>query len=210
MIGIGTFQWALGQKLFKPTLFILGTLSVLCLILFVFYALFLPTGTKSWTIWVIGSVGLLLGLILGFFLTKLVRIGVAALGAWIGVILALLIQSAFMYTIHSNWVFWTMVIGFGVVFGGVGFWQYKLFLMFSTAFIGAYLDVRGASLFIGGYPNEFTMINQIHENGSLDGVQWPVYAYLAVIVLMTALGVIIQSKLKKGHTDEDDTYYSRV
>lgn len=103
-----------------------------------------------------------------------------------------------------------MIIGFGLVFGGAAFWKYKLFLMFSTAFIGSYLDVRGASLFLGGYPNEFTMINQIHENGSLDGIQWPVYVYLIAIILMTFLGIFIQSKIKNGHTEEDDTYYSHV
>jgi len=210
MLGAGTIFWAFGQKLFKPSLFLIGTFSTLGLILFVFYAVFLPTGTKEWTIWVVGSVGLIFGLIIGFFLTKLVRIGVAALGAWIGVIIALLIHSAFMYMVHSVWIFWVMVIGFGIVFGGAAFWKYKLFLMFSTAFIGSYLDVRGVSLFVGGYPNEFTMIHQIHDNGNLDGVQWPVYVYLCAIVAMTFLGVLIQSKLRKGHTDTDDTYYSRV
>lgn len=210
MIGVGTFQWALGQKLFKPSMFLIGVISVLGLFMFVFYAVFLPTGTKEWTIWVIGSVGLLLGLIVGYFLIKLVRLGVCALGAWGGVILALMLHSAIFYNIHSQWIFWLMTIGFGVVFGGIAFWKYKLFLIFSTAFVGSYLDVRGASLFIGGYPNEFTMISQIHENGSLDTIQWPVYLYLGAIVLMTAIGILIQSKLRKGHSDTDDTYYSRV
>ncbi len=130
--------------------------------MFIFYAVFLPTGTKEWTVWVLGAVGILLGLILGWFLMKLVRLGIAALGAWIGVIIALLIHSALLYMIHSEWVFWVLTIGFGVVFGGVAFWKYKAFLIFATAFLGSYLEVRGASLFIGGYPNEFTMIEQIH------------------------------------------------
>lgn len=207
---IGTFQWALGQKLFKPTLFIMGTVSVLGVVMFIFYAVFLPTGTKEWTIWVIGTVGLLLGLIIGFFLTKLVRIGVCALGAWIGVIAALLLHTAFLYASHSQWLFWILTIGFGVVFGGVAFWKYKLFLIFATAFIGSYLDVRAISLFAGGYPNEFTMINQIHENGNLQSLHWPVYLYICGILFMTLIGIFIQSKLRKGHTDEDDTYYSRV
>jgi hypothetical protein len=63
-------------------MFLIGVVSVLGLIMFVFYAVFLPTGTKEWTIWVIGSVGVLLGCILGYFLMKLVRLGVCALGAW--------------------------------------------------------------------------------------------------------------------------------
>lgn len=159
LIGVGTFQWALGQKLFKPSMFLIGVISVLGLVMFVFYAVFLPTGTKEWTIWVLGGIGLILGVIVGYFLTKLVRFGVCALGAWGGVIVALLLHSAIFYNIHSQWIFWIMTIGFGVVFGGVAFWKYKLFLIFSTAFVGSYLDVRGVSLFVGGYPNEFTMIS---------------------------------------------------
>ena len=82
LIGVGTFQWALGQKLFKPSMFLIGVISVLGLVMFVFYAVFLPTGTKEWTIWVLGGIGLILGVIVGYFLTKLVRFGVCALGAW--------------------------------------------------------------------------------------------------------------------------------
>ncbi len=49
----------------------------------------------------IGGVGLILGGIAGYFLTKLVRIGIAALGAWVGVIISLLIHEAFMYAVHQ-------------------------------------------------------------------------------------------------------------
>jgi hypothetical protein len=92
------------------------------------------------------------------------RIGVAALGAWVGVISSLLIHEAFMYSLHQQWLFWLMIIGFGAVFGGVSFWKYKLILIFATAFIGSYMMTRGVSLYIGGYPNEFTLIHQA-QNG---------------------------------------------
>lgn len=100
MISIGAFIWALGLKLFKPTIFIVFTLSTFFVIMLLFYALILPITTKDWTVWVIGSVGLVLGLIVGFFMTKLARLGVAALGAWIGFVGGLLIHEAFLY--HSN------------------------------------------------------------------------------------------------------------
>jgi len=124
-----------------------------------FYAIFLPRTTKVWTIWVIGSVAVILGSIAGYLLQKLVRIGVAALGAWAGVIISLLIHEAFMYALHQQWLFWLMIVGFGLVFGGISFWKYKLVLMFATAFIGSYMMTRGVSLYLGGYPNEFTLIH---------------------------------------------------
>lgn len=101
MIGGGAFEWVLGQKMFKPTLFLLGTISVLAVTLFFFYAWILPYSTADWLVWLIGGIGLILGLVVGFFLAKLTRVGVAAFGAWIGVILALIIHEAFLYATHS-------------------------------------------------------------------------------------------------------------
>jgi len=100
LVGLGGFLWTLGHKLVKPTIFSIVLLTVFSLIMVMFYALFLPKTTKEWTIWVIGGVALLLGSIAGFFLAKLVRIGVAALGAWVGVIISLLIHEAFMYALQ--------------------------------------------------------------------------------------------------------------
>jgi len=71
MIGTGGFIWALGNKLFKPTIFIVFTLTVFFLVMLFFYALVLPITTADWTVWLIGSIGLVLGLIVGFFMSKL-------------------------------------------------------------------------------------------------------------------------------------------
>jgi len=72
LLGIGGFLWALGHKLVKPTIFVIALLTVFCAIMIMFYAVFLPRNAKEWTIWVIGSVAILLGAIAGFFLSKLV------------------------------------------------------------------------------------------------------------------------------------------
>jgi|JI10StandDraft_1071094.scaffolds.fasta_scaffold508621_1 hypothetical protein len=71
--------------------------------------------------------------------------------------------------------------------------------------------VRGASLFIGGYPNEFTLINEI-KAGSVEVLHWPFYLYLLSIAVLTIIGIFIQSKLRKGHQPDGhlDTYYKRV
>ena len=97
-----------------------------------------------------------------------------------------------------------MVIGFGAVFGGVSFWKYKLIMMFATAFLGSYFMVRGVSLYCGGYPNEFTLINMVQDgNGTL---HWPFYLYMGFIAVLTVGGVIVQKKIfkkKSGFYDED-------
>ena len=127
--------------MFKPTVFIVFTLTVFVLIMTFFYAIILPVSVKGWTVWVIGAVGLVLGLICGFFMMKLARVGIAALGAWIGFVIGLIIHEAFLYHSTQQWVFWTVCIGLAVIGFAVSFWKYKIILIISTAVLGSYLVV---------------------------------------------------------------------
>lgn len=210
MIAGGAFEWALGQKMFKPTLFIIGTFSVFALVMFFFYAWVLPYTTAKWTVWLIGSIGVILGLGVGFVLTKLARIGIAALGAWTGIVIGLIIHEAFMFSVHSQAVFWIMLIGCGAIFGALAFWKHKLVLMFATAFLGSYAMVRGLSLFTGGYPNEFTLISRIKE-GDETLLHWPFYLFLVAIVALTVAGIIVQRKIRSRSSDDDKyDFYTKV
>ncbi len=196
--------------MFRPTLFLVGVLTTLALIMFMFYAWFLPYSTKSWTVWLIGGIALLLGLVVGFFLQKMARIGVCALGAWVGVVVALLIHETFMYATHSKAVFWIMVVGIALVFGLLALWKYKWVLIFGTAFLGSYFMVRAVSLFAGGYPNEFTLIDDIKDGEA--HLHWPFYLYLVAIALLFIGGCILQFRIKKrgGNAADKYDYYTRV
>ena len=70
--------------------------------------------------------------------------------------------------------------------------------------------VRGVSLFIGGYPNEFTLISKIENGGASDVLHWPFYLYLVAIAILTLGGIVIQTKLRKHKSEDLDTYYKRV
>jgi len=191
MISIGAFVWSLGQKLFKPTVFIVFTLTVFTFIMVIFYAIIFPVSVQGWTVWVIGSVGLVLGLICGFFMMKLARFGIAALGAWIGFVIGLIIHEAFLYHSTQQWLFWTICIALAVIGFAISFWKYKIILIISTAILGSYLVIRGVSLFIGGYPNEFTLISQIKNGNTASLLHWPFYLYLAAILVMSIGGIFI-------------------
>ena len=189
MIVVGLFELVIGQKLIKPTIFILTAGGILGAVLVFFYAIVLPTSAASWLVWLLGGIGLVLGLIAGFFMVKLIRVGVGLLGGWVGVIAALLIHEAFMYTTHQRWIFWIMVVGMGLVFAFVAFWRYKDVQVIGTCVVGAYMAVRGASLFIGGYPNEFTLIDDI-KNGDRGNFSWKFYLYLGFMVAVFLAGMV--------------------
>ena len=190
MFLVGLFELVLGLKMFKPTLFIIGTITVLGFIMMIFYSWFLPRTTATWVTWLILAVGLGLGLIAGFFLTKVLRIGVAAAGAWAGVMIALLIHEMFMYHTKSQAVFWILVVGLGIVGAVLSFWKYKFMLIFLTSFIGAYFMVRAVAICAGGYPNEFTLIGDIKQGRDVH-VGWAFWLYLGFIAVLTIVGIIV-------------------
>jgi hypothetical protein len=53
------------------------------------------------------------------------------------------------------------------------------------------MTARGISLFAGGFPNEYTLIEQI-KSGGVNRVENWFYAYLAGIIVMTAVAYCIQ------------------
>lgn len=60
-----------------------------------------------------------------------------------------------------------------------------------TAFAGAYMFIRGISLFIpGSYPNEFDLIQEI-EAGAIESINGWFYLYLAFMVLFCIIGMCV-------------------
>jgi len=189
-IFIGLFLNFLGNKLIKPTIFIIGLGATVVGVLFIFYALFLYNTTATWVGWVVLACSILLGILVGWLLTKVVRVGVALLAGWGGVVLALVIYNAFLYKANSTPLFWCFIIGMGLVFSIVSFFIFEHACIIATSFIGAYMFVRGISMYAGGYPNEFTLIDMIRA-GIIPDLDPIFYAYMAGILVMFVLGAIV-------------------
>ena len=67
---IGLPLCVLGRKLFSATLFLIGTLMTMTLILLVFYSTFLRDDTEDWVGWVMVFGSIIVGLLGGFLLYK--------------------------------------------------------------------------------------------------------------------------------------------
>lgn len=199
---IGAFYTLFGLKLLRPTLFIIGTLSTMAVILFLFYVLILPNNVKDWAGWVILACSGILGLIVGFFAAKLVRIGAFVLGAWAGAGIGLLLSNMAFYKIESEVVLWVMVVILGLIVGLLSFVFFNAIVIFSTSIVGAYLLLRGLSLIAGGYPNEFTVFERI-KDGDLESVPWTFYLYMVGIVIVAIAGMILQTKMFRNAKKND-------
>ena len=54
------------------------------------------------TTWICLFVSLMLGLFTGYFFVKMMKLGMFAVGAWLGYFISLILYSAFLYKIKSN------------------------------------------------------------------------------------------------------------
>jgi len=126
-----------------------------------------------------------------------VRVGVALLAGWGGVMLGLVIYNAFLYKANSNILFWCFIIGMGLVFSIISFFVFEHACILATAFVGSYCVIRGISLYAGHYPNEFTLIDMIRA-GIVPDLDPRFYAYMAGILALFILGSIVQFKMRSG------------
>ena len=208
LIVFGFFNCILGKKFAKITSFILTLFSVTILVL-IFSQYILPSGCAQWIIWVMLVLGIILGCTAGYFvfnhhekfLSFLVG-GVA--GFFLGEFLFNLFGNAIpgnLTLIHILFVVFSIII---LII--LAYFLKDIIIIFATSFIGAYTLIRGISLFAGGFPNEFTVID-LKQRDEIDQLKniltWRVYVYLVAIVIATGLSIYIQFKINKEKQEEE-------
>lgn len=186
----GIFLGFFGRKLFKAAIFMVTAIFVVFGILLLFYTTFLEDNTESWVGWTVLTCSILIGLVAGFFMMKLERIGAALLAAWGGFLLGVMLNEVVLYLAESQVVFWCVSIGCAVVAGIMSFFFFEHVLINLTAFGGAYMMIRGISFYAGGFPNEFTLADQLKAGDTSAFSNW-FYLYMVGILIMTVLGSIV-------------------
>lgn len=202
LILIGFVISMFGRKLFKPTICLLGTAAFVCLCLLFFYSVFFNSNTKLWVGWIILTISVVVGTIVGLLLAKASKLGVAVLAGWGGVCLALILYGAFIHKVESQIVFWLFLVGLAALFAGLSLIMFDHILIASTSLIGSYAFVRGISLYAGRYPNEFTLAEMLQKDlyNEIDPV---FYAYFAAIIVMCTLSVIVQLRIRKKDKEQE-------
>lgn len=150
------------------------------------------------------GVCLLLGLCLGWCMRNFIKTSMTILGGVGGGCLAVIITQACMMT-NEN-IRMGLVFGLSLLGAILGFRLSKAVVIFVSSFLGAFMTVRGVSLFAGGYPNELTLAKLI-QMGHITWETFPkiFYAYLLCMVLLTIIGIWYQAKTsnkdKKGSSN---------
>jgi hypothetical protein len=156
---LGVFLAFFGRYLLKAAVFIAGTILIAFIILVVFYATFLGNNTASWVGWLVVSLAIIVGLVGGYFLAKYEKVDAALLGAWGGFTLGVILNETVLYLAKSTALFWCINVGLAIICAIAGFFAFNTVIMLGTSFVGSYVTARGISLYAGGFPNEYVVIN---------------------------------------------------
>lgn len=209
-IGLGFFFALLGFKLFQVTLFMILTLVVTFLCMFLCYTTFLDDNTASWVGWTVLGVSIVLGLLGGWLMMKLEKPAAAILAGWGGFMIGMLLNESILFLASKVWLFWTVNVVCALIGAVLGFLLFEYSVCFGTAFIGSYLTMRGISLMAGGFPNIYLIVKSL-ENGDIDSFDWAFYGYFAGIIIMCIGCSIVQYKCwLKPHFEKNQSAYDAL
>ena len=148
--------------------------------------------------------GLAVSLILGAVFAKYVAYkftkewAVAVVGAWGGAVLGLF--ACRMAGVKNRLVDALIAL----VLAAIGFMVGKHFKrgikIMGTAFVGAFLVIRGVSFYAGGYPGQLALPQDVDSPEAQ-----AIWAYLGGLVGLTIAGAVVQFYTHKGD-DADDEY----
>ena len=188
----GIYNTFFGGRMFKATIVLFGIVSTVGLVFFCLYFIFeVNNKMPEWLSWVAFLNSCCVGAVIGYFMTKIIKIGVCIIGCWTGVIFAILLDSLIFNLFNSAIILYILIVIFVMICGFLAYRYYEYVLIFSTAILGSYFFIRGISLLAGGFPSEMDLLEQI-KNGTLVEIPWTFYLYFAFIFLLSIIGIFIQ------------------
>ena len=94
---VGFFFVFFGRKFFKIIIFLVGVAATVAACWIAFYVFILKDDTEDWLGWAVLAVGILLGCVIGYLLTKFMIVGAFILAGWGGLMVGLLAYNALFY-----------------------------------------------------------------------------------------------------------------
>lgn len=104
------------------------------------------------TTWICLFASLMFGLFGGYFFVKLSKLGMFAVGAWLGYFISLILYAAFLYKIKSNPADLTLYVSnalIALIFGLVSVKLFDQIIIFATSLTGSFVAVYSLSILIG-------------------------------------------------------------
>lgn len=137
-----------------------GQFSFTAAAMILLFALIYPKNAPEYAVWLsfIGSLGLGYGV--GYLVQKYARVGVLLIGAWMGALFGSVMYASVVVrfqgenTLLALWLT-ILICSIGIAILSQVFFDHTVIV--GSAIIGSYILVRGFSVYIGGFPNEFIL-----------------------------------------------------
>lgn len=162
IIGLGLYIGLLGRRFQQITNFLMAssltTFSVLC----VFSSTFM-IGDQGWVIIVACTGTVITALVVGFCAIHFMRFGGAVIGAIAGFMFGILLNNAWFYLYGSVILAYSVCGGLAAAIFTFACFEHKFntTVIFGNSFIGAYMIVRGVSVYVGYWQNEITLLGEM-------------------------------------------------
>jgi hypothetical protein len=183
--------------LVKPSICFITFLTCIVVSLFIFYACYLEAIEITPVFWYFLGGGIAAGLVVGLLMAKYVKVGAAILGGWGGFAGGLILNEAILWQFELSWLFWASNVACIVVAAVLTYKIFEPAIIIATSVVGSYFFVRGLSVYLGYYYNEFTIITMLKAGlyTEINPIYW---GYVGGFVLLTIIGALYQkSKLPK-------------
>lgn len=189
-----------GAKLILLAFTILVSVAVSGGLFMMSYNLFIPTKSSEGVYGVVLLICVVIGGVLGYLSKKFAKAwATTLLATWVGfVAMSLLVKIAGIYNNYA--VLGLSILG-AVAGGFLGKKLDKHIKSFGTAFIGAYLLIRGIGTFAGGYPSESELAKQA-QDGEVAKYNPMVWAYFAGFIFFAVAGAFVQLKYLKAEEED--------
>lgn len=116
-------------------------------------------------------IGAIIGVFVGFILKRMLHIGAAIMGAFGGFFIGVALYNLLFFFSQSEVVFIILSVAGSIFMAFLSFRYYDNIIIFGTSMIGTYSFIRGMSLFIGYFPNEYNLFSSIAK-GKPQNLPW--------------------------------------
>jgi len=188
----------MGFKLWKTTLFIVAFFVAAIPVFFILFVFCLPAAPQTWIWLVYTAISVVIGAVAGVLVASLEKVGVCLSGAALGGVGAMMLNTlvlCHLTTSSPELILYGSISVLALVGAGLAYVLHDHILIISTSLCGAYGAVRAVSAYLGGYPNEFTIAQEIEDHTANFTAAF--YIYIVIICLLTAGGIVCQYKHRK-------------
>jgi hypothetical protein len=164
IIIVGLFLVVFGAKFFKITFILAACLASVMILTLVVFNLF--TVTSNNMVWLILGLGICLGLAISYFLINVTVLFIMAVGGYMGYTLGIFMYHLVLDFVHASpeVVYWGTIIVCVILCALLALKIAKHVMIIGTSLGGGYAVIRGASLYIGNFPQETVIIDLIKHN----------------------------------------------